>query len=117
MEVSTLDSDFPVDLPIRMLKIDAEGFDHHVLRGASRLLERNCIDILMLECLQEIYGESWSEYMAELRKIIGYGYETYVLTKSAKLKPIDFNDLLYSDRERNIVLVSKDAKHTIRELT
>ncbi len=114
--VSTLDEDFPIDLPIRILKIDAEGFDHHVLRGASRLLERNCIDILMLECDQEISGGTWDEYVVELRKIIAYGYDTYTLTKSAKLKPIDFNDVLYAIRDRNIVLVSKDAKHTIREL-
>src|SRR4029077_17762873 len=27
VDVSTLDTDFPVDIPIRLLKIDAEGFD------------------------------------------------------------------------------------------
>ncbi len=116
VEVCTLDDEFPIDLPIRILKIDVEGFDHQVLQGASRLLERNCIDILMLECHPEISGESWNDYVAELRKIISYGYDTFSLTKSAKLKPIDFNDVLYGIRDRNIVLVSKDAKHTIQEL-
>jgi FkbM family methyltransferase len=115
--VATLDADFPVDLPIRLLKIDAEGFDHHVLRGASRLLERNCVDILMLECLQEVYGEAWGELVAELRKIIGYGYETYILTKSAKLQSINFDEILHSDRDRNIILVARHAKTTISELS
>jgi FkbM family methyltransferase len=114
--VRTLDLEFPVDLPIRILKIDAEGFDHHVLRGAARLLERNSIDILMLECLQEVYGSGWHEFMVELKKIIGFGYQPHVLTKKSKLTPITFNDILYSTRERNIVFVSPDARHTIREL-
>ena len=116
VDVSTLDTDFPVDIPIRLLKIDAEGFDHHVLRGGSRLLERNCVDILMLEVSQEVSGDAWDDYVAELRKIIGFGYETYILTRSAKLRPIDFNEILHSDRDRNIILVAKHAKSTIREL-
>src|SRR5205814_1542104 len=39
VEVSTLDADFPTDLPIRFLNLDTDGFDYSVLRGASRLLE------------------------------------------------------------------------------
>ena len=34
VEVSSLGADFPVDLPIRLLKIDVEGFEIEVLRGA-----------------------------------------------------------------------------------
>ena len=114
--VGTLDSEFPVNLPIRFLKIDAEGFDHHVLRGAGRLLGQNCIDILMLECLEEVYGSCWDEFVAEIKKIVSFGYHPHVLTKSSKLTPISFNDILYSIRDRNIVFVCPDARHTISEL-
>jgi hypothetical protein len=117
VNVSALDIDFAVDLPIRMLKIDVEGLEHCVLRGASRLLERHCVDILMLECCQEIYGKKWNEYLVELKKLIGDGYGLYTLSRSSKLKPLSFNRLLYdANRLRNIFLVSKHATNTIREL-
>jgi FkbM family methyltransferase len=116
VEVSTLDADFPVDLPIRFLKVDAEGYEHHVLRGGARLLERHCIDILMLECIQEVYGQHWGEFLLELKKLIGYGYEPYTLNRRAKLKKISYNSILYSKRGRNVVFVSQYAHHTIPEL-
>jgi FkbM family methyltransferase len=116
VEVCTLDNEFPVDLPIRFLKVDAEGFEHQVLRGAARLLERNCIDILMLECIQDVSGANWDEYTVELKKITDFGYQPHLLSKSSKLTPINFNDILYSVRDRNIVFVCPDARHTIREL-
>lgn len=116
VEVSTLDTEFPVDLPIRLLKIDAEGFEHHVLRGGSRLIEQHCIDLLMLECIQEVYGPNWNVYLSELKRIIGCGYLLCTLTRSGKLRPISFNQLLYSNRGRNIVLVSKHATNSIPEL-
>jgi FkbM family methyltransferase len=116
VEVCTLDAEFPVDLPIRFLKVDAEGFEHQVLRGAARLLERNCIDVLMLECAEDISGNNWDEYTAELKKIIDFGYQPHSLTKSSTLVPITFNDILYAIRERNIIFVCPDARHTIKEL-
>jgi FkbM family methyltransferase len=116
VEVSTLDTDFPVDLPIRFLKVDAEGFEHQVLRGGARLLERHCIDILMLECVQEVYGAAWQEFLTEIKKLIGYGYEPYVLDRRSKLKRITYNNILLPNRGRNVVFVSKSAQHTIREL-
>jgi FkbM family methyltransferase len=117
VNVSTLDADFPADLPIRLLKIDVEGFEHEVLRGASRLLERQCCDILMLECIQEVYGPNWPEYLAELKKIMSSGYGLYTLSGSSKLRPLSFKRLLYGDRLRNIFLVAEHAKGTICELS
>jgi FkbM family methyltransferase len=116
VEVATLDSDFPVDLPIRLLKIDAEGFEHHVLRGGVRLLERHCVDILMIECVQEVYGAAWQEFLAEIRKLIDYGYDPYTLDRRSKLRKISYNNILFANRGRNVIFVSKHARHTIREL-
>ena len=116
VEVSTLEAEFPVDLPIRLLKVDAEGYEHHVLRGGTRLLERHCIDILMLECIQDVYGQQWGEFLAEIKKLIEYGYEPYTLSRSSRLKKISYNNILYSNRGRNVIFVSKHAKDTIKEL-
>jgi hypothetical protein len=117
VEVTRLDSDFPLDVPIRLLKIDAEGFEHHVLRGASRLLERRCIDIIMLECIQALFGEAWGEFVGELRKLISCGYSPYTLGRNSKLRATDLNEILYSYHGRNVVFVSQDAAETIRELS
>jgi len=117
VEVSTLDSDFPVDLPIRLLKIDAEGFEHHVLRGGARLLEKQCVEILMLECLREVYGEKWNELVRELEKLVDYGYEPYVLSWSSKLKRIPLTRVLSGNRGRNVIFVANHAKNSIRGLS
>jgi hypothetical protein len=45
----SLDGDFPVDLPIRCLRIDAGESAHDVVAGAQRLLERGCIDFVLAE--------------------------------------------------------------------
>jgi len=49
----TLDQEFPVDLPIKLLKIDAEGDEAAILKGARRLLERRCIDFVLIKVLRE----------------------------------------------------------------
>jgi FkbM family methyltransferase len=116
VEVTTLDADFPVDLPIRLLKIDAEGYDHQVLQGSARLLQRQCIDIVMLECLQEVHGWNWPEYLSKLRQIMDFGYGLYTLTVSSKLQQLSLKQLLLTDRARNIFLVSKYAAATFKEL-
>ena len=114
VDVTTLDADFPVNLPIRLLKIDAEGFEHEVLRGARRLLENHCIDIVMMECLQEISGNMWDDLLVEVKKLMDIGYRPHLLTRSSKLTEINFRTILASNRDRNIVFVSKHALATVR---
>jgi FkbM family methyltransferase len=43
---------------VDMMKIDVDGFEMHVLRGARRLLEESRIAVIMLEC-----SEFWFERM------------------------------------------------------
>ena len=46
--VPGLDGEFPVDLPIKLLKIDVGCDAAEVLKGAVRLLERRCIDFVYI---------------------------------------------------------------------
>jgi len=55
----TLDSLIP-DVPVKLLKIDIEGFELFALRGAERLLQRTAM----------IYFESWESHFSK------YGYST-----------------------------------------
>jgi len=116
VEVHTLDADFPVDLPIRLLKIDVEGFEHNVLAGASRLLSRQCVDVLMLECIREVYGAAWPMFIAEIRKLLANGYGTYRLNRWGKLVPIPLEQHLSGRFGRNLFLVANHATDTIAGL-
>jgi FkbM family methyltransferase len=113
VSVVTLDSEFPCDLPIKFLKIDAEGYEISVLRGADRLLSHRCIDYVMLETIEEVAGESWPDLLEIIHKVCAYGYSPYTLGRNGKLIEVDLalvkngTGLL----TRNLVLVSAFAKN------
>ena len=107
-----LDDEFPVDLPIKMLKIDVEGFEGQVLAGARRLLQHRCIDFVMLELLEEIAGSRWQEIVDEVKKVINFGYEVCSLTaEGALVEQRDLNAAIGAGY-RNIVLVAQERYMT-----
>jgi hypothetical protein len=71
----------------------------------------------MLECRQEVSGQNWGEYLRELERIVDHGYAVYRLNSASKLRPITFKQVMFDDQYKNIILVSKHAKDTIRELS
>ena len=76
-----LDEEFSVDLPIRVLKIDVEGYEGQVLAGADRLLQRRCVDFIVMELLEEVAGSRWHETLKQVGKIIDYGYAVSVRSR------------------------------------
>lgn len=109
--VITLDSEFPCDLPIKFLKIDAEGYETSVLKGAERLLSRQCIDYVMLETVQEVAGESWEELLESIKNVCAHGYATYTLGPNGGPVAIELEAIRNGQRlqTRNIVLMSSFA--------
>jgi len=86
--VQTLDSLLATDLrPIRLLKIDVEGFEKFVLEGASQVLSRTRFvyfesgDVLSLR-----YGYSTLDLVEYLR---GRGFDVLVSTARGDLAPLD----------------------------
>lgn len=73
---------------IDMLKIDAEGFDLHVLRGAERCLSAHAIGVVQLE-----YNGPWSLAGATIGGVISlleqYRYSLMVITPDG-LRPFDY---------------------------
>src|SRR3954468_16629026 len=73
---------------IDLLKIDAEGYDLHVLRGAQRLLKEQRIDVIQFE-----YGEAWpyagSTLSAAYQLLEGAGYQVFAL-KGEQLVKVDY---------------------------
>lgn len=77
---------------IDYLKIDVEGFDFHVLRGAKNSLEKGMIDIIQFE-----YNRTWRQNGSTLSYAISYlekfGYKTYCL-KATGLLEFDINSYM-----------------------
>jgi FkbM family methyltransferase len=78
---------------IDLLKIDTEGFDLHVLRGAAGLLARKAVRFIQFE-----YNSSWAHSGATLGAAIalleGHGYEMRLLQPGG---PIPFDYGLYRE--------------------
>ena len=103
-----IDDEFPIDLPIKVLKIDVEGFEGRVLAGAKRLLARRCVDFVIIELVPEVAGSRWNENLEQVQRVVEYGYEIHTLLNDGSLRK--HGDLLAAIRmkQRNIVLVAKN---------
>jgi FkbM family methyltransferase len=106
VKVVSLDDEFPYDIPIRVLKLDAEGHETQVLAGANRLLRAGCIDFIMLEALEEVAGPSWRDFLITIAKIARFGYDPFVFGLNGRLKPTTLDQVRIGSggATRNIVL-------------
>jgi FkbM family methyltransferase len=103
-----LDEEFPIDLPIKVLKIDVEGHEGLVLAGANRLLRNRCVDYVIMELLEEVGGAYWSGIIKKVEEVLNYGYEIGTLTDTGQLVKHKNVANALSASSRNIVLVAKD---------
>jgi FkbM family methyltransferase len=103
-----LDDEFPIDLPIKVLKIEVEGYEGRVLAGAGRLLQRRCVDFILMELLEEVAGSRWHATLKQVNNVIEHGYAVCTLTKEGKL--VEQKDLAAAIRseQRNIVLAARE---------
>lgn len=85
--VVALDREFPCDIPIKFLKIDAEGHEAEVIEGARRLLESHCIEYLMLEAVREVAGSAWQRLLEVAERLCATGYEPFSLGWNGTLVP------------------------------
>jgi FkbM family methyltransferase len=74
VEANTLDALFAVDVPIKILKIDAEGHEANILAGAERLLAARVFDYIMVEAISDVGVQKWKRTLAWLTKIANFGY-------------------------------------------
>jgi len=114
----TLDQEFPIDLPIKLLKIDAEDAAAAILKGARRLLERRCIDFVLIKVLSEVAlsrwrrelgGSRWNELLAQLNLLTESNYVACTLANDGSL--VEHNGVtvaLDKSESRHLVLVARD---------
>lgn len=114
--LTTLDEELPrhgvshVDL----LKIDAEGYDLHVLRGAQRSLAAHAIAVVQFE-----YNRAWmfehSTLGEALALLTRHGYEVSLL-KGDGLHPVAYERLREYFAYSNFVAVSPHARAVLTAL-
>lgn len=63
---------------IDFLKVDCEGYDLHVLRGAGRLLDEGRIGVVQFE-YNAPWAQAGSTLAAALRLLVAAAYDTYLL--------------------------------------
>ncbi len=59
---------------LRLLKIDVEGFEPEVLRGARRALEEGAVPRILFEFSPQLYRERGIEASAPVDHLLGLGY-------------------------------------------
>jgi len=90
VEVLTLDGFFSKPLMIHFLKIDAEGYDPLVLRGARSLLKRKRVKFIVFE-----YGIHWGRaahgisLQAAVMELFRLGYGCFLMTRAALIPLFD----------------------------
>jgi FkbM family methyltransferase len=75
---TTLDDIIPKDIPIRLIKLDCEGAEQHILKGSSRLLARG-VDAIVVE-LNFMSMPSFGWTTQTLRRYMeSFGYDFFLL--------------------------------------
>ncbi|MEI9997060.1 MAG: FkbM family methyltransferase [Rhizomicrobium sp.] len=86
--------DIVADRPVSFLKIDVVGFEHHVLRGAPRLLANPALKAVALGCLRRTVGFG-SSPEATLQEMTSHGFTPVqydpVTRKLERLSPIPYD--------------------------
>ena len=114
----TLDMEFPVDLPIKLLKIDAHGREVAILNGASRLLQHRCIDFIVIKVLKDVMkhrwrrelgGQRWRELRAQFAQLMASGYAVCTIARDGSLiEHASVAAALDRSEGRQLVFVAKD---------
>jgi FkbM family methyltransferase len=99
---------------VDFLKIDAEGYDLHVIRGASQLLSEQRIGLLQFE-----YNKPWADMGSTLTAAVtlltNYGYSVFLLRANG-LHPLRFHFYQEYFGYSNFVAVSPNMLSFVRGL-
>ena len=102
---------------INLLKIDVEGFEEFVIKGAEKLLSKNLIDVIEIEVLiTQVYDKRTSIYDIE-KGLIDYGYRLIALSNDGRFYNMAaFDVLLNRELFLDLIYVNSKIFHKIRKL-
>jgi FkbM family methyltransferase len=90
----TLETRLPQGVPIRLVKVDVEGGERHVLQGLWSLLERKQVGLLDVEVDRANAGAGWAEFVEMLRSILKLGATTYVVDSRGHARPVELENVI-----------------------
>lgn len=79
-----LDSFFPRGMTIDFLKVDVEGHEPSVLRGAEQLFKSKRIKRAVVEITSYMWGESFHDGIQIFKSIMEYGYNVFCVTEKKR---------------------------------
>jgi hypothetical protein len=82
-----LDDLVPINIPIKIMKIDAEGHEPKILDGSMRLLGERAFDFIIIEAEIELVPRNWNNMPRGLRMLIDVGYKPGILDWNGFLVP------------------------------
>jgi FkbM family methyltransferase len=85
--IRRLDDLVPINIPIKIMKIDAEGHEPKILDGSMRLLAERAFDFIIIEAEIELAPRNWSKMSASLRMLIEVGYKAGIFDWNGFLVP------------------------------
>lgn len=96
VEGISLDEYFDPGTRIDLLKMDAEGAEPHILRGADRLIRENPEMIITMEFAPSII-QTHTPIDAFLGELARYGFQCQVIDHDASLQRVSFSELMTYD--------------------
>lgn len=90
---------------IKLIKIDVEGYEYMVLKGASKILRKSIVDYFLIEINKDSF-----KYKIDPDKIFSflksYGYNTYYFRNSSRLTPV--SELGEEKKTINIIAIKEN---------
>ena len=90
-----LDEVLPVDIPIRLVKIDVEGGEADVLDGMTGLLDAGAVRLLDVEVIRENAAADWTRLVASMRRLTTqYGASPYLIAHDGRSYPVAIDHVI-----------------------
>jgi FkbM family methyltransferase len=104
VELERLDSLFPLNLEVKILKIDVEGAEYCVLQGAWEMIQNRCIKFILIELIKDSAPEVFAKNIEQIRRIISCGYEIKIITRSGNAQTTSGFRSAIENSRKNILL-------------
>jgi FkbM family methyltransferase len=101
-----LDSRLPKGIPLRLVKIDVEGGERHVLEGLWPLLEAGQVRMVDVEVDRKNAGDGWGELVAMLRRVVDLGASTYTINDRGLVDAVTLDQVVSLARATQHLLLS-----------
>jgi hypothetical protein len=96
----------PKGIPLRLVKIDVEGGERHVLEGLWPLLEAGQVRMVDVEVDRKNAGDGWGELVAMLRRVVDLGASTYTINDRGLVDAVTLDQVVSLARATQHLLLS-----------